>query len=31
MYKPVAFRSVYTGIKPPFLIKIFYAIPENID
>ena len=24
--KPVAFRSVYTGIEPPFLLKIYYAI-----
>ena len=38
--KPVAFRSVHTGIEPPFLLKIYYAItacmtralhPENID
>ena len=25
-YWPVAFRSVHTGIGPPFLLKIFYAI-----
>ena len=24
--KPVAFRSVHTGIEPPFLLKIYYAI-----
>ena len=23
--KPVAFRSVHTGIEPPFLLKIYYA------
>ena len=26
MNKPVAFRSVHTGIEPPFLLKIYYAI-----
>ena len=25
-YSPVAFRSVHTGIVPPFLLKIYYAI-----
>ena len=25
-YSPVAFRSVHTGIEPPFLLKIYYAI-----
>ena len=25
-YKPVAFRSVHTGIEPPFLLKIYYGI-----
>ena len=25
-YSPVAFRSVHTGIEPPFLLQIFYAI-----
>ena len=25
-YKPVAFRSVHTGIEPPFLLIIYYAI-----
>ena len=25
-YSPVAFRSVHTGIEPPFLIQIFYSI-----
>ena len=25
-YKPVAFRSMHTGIEPPFLLKIYYAI-----
>ena len=25
-YSPVAFRSVHTGIVPPFLFKIYYAI-----
>ena len=24
--KPVAFRSVHTGIEPPFLLKKYYAI-----
>ena len=24
--KPVAFRSVHTGIEPPFSLKIYYAI-----
>ena len=26
----VAFRSVHTGIEPPFLLKIFYAITACI-
>ena len=25
-YSPVAFRSVHTGIEPPFLLKIYYVI-----
>ena len=25
-YSPVAFRSVHTGIEPPFLLKMYYAI-----
>ena len=25
-YSPVAFHSVHTGIEPPFLLKLFYAI-----
>ena len=25
-YSPVAFRSVHTGIEPPFLLKVYYAI-----
>ena len=25
-YIPVAFRSVHTGIEPPFLLNIYYAI-----
>ena len=25
-YSPVAFRLVHTGIEPPFLLKIYYAI-----
>ena len=25
-YSPVAFRSVHTGIEPPFLLQIFSAI-----
>ena len=25
-YSPVAFRSVHTGIEPPFFLKIEYAI-----
>ena len=25
-YSPVAFRPVHTGIEPPFLLKIYYAI-----
>ena len=25
-YSPVAFRSVHTGIEPPFLLKIYCAI-----
>ena len=23
--KPVAFRSVHTGIEPPFLLRLYYA------
>ena len=29
-YSPVAFRSVHTGIEPPFLLKIYYAITAGL-
>ena len=29
-YSPVAFRSVHTGIEPPFLLKIYYAITARM-
>ena len=28
--KPVAFRSVHTGIELPFLLKIYYAITAYV-
>ena len=27
--KPVTFRSVHTGIEPPFLLKLYYAITDS--